>query len=73
MTERYLGVLGLMDTPRPDAKAMLKHLKKIGIERTIMLTGDNQAVADAVARELGLTEAKGDLLPQDKDLRRAQI
>ena len=64
--ERYLGVLGLMDTPRPDAKAMLKHLKKIGIERTIMLTGDNQAVADAVARELGLTEAKGDLLPQDK-------
>ena len=64
--ERYLGVLGLMDTPRPDAREMLKRLKEIGIERTIMLTGDNQAVADAVARELGLTEAKGDLLPQDK-------
>ena len=64
--DRYLGVLGLMDTPRPDAKAVLARLKAIGIERTIMLTGDNQAVADAVARELGLTEARGDLLPEDK-------
>ncbi|HEX8299669.1 MAG TPA: HAD-IC family P-type ATPase, partial [Rubricoccaceae bacterium] len=64
--DRYLGVLGLMDTPRPDAKAMLARLREIGIERTIMLTGDNQAVADAVARELGLTEARGDLLPEDK-------
>ncbi len=63
---RYLGVLGLRDTPRPDAKAMLARLKEIGVERTIMLTGDNQAVADSVARELGLTEARGDLLPEDK-------
>ena len=64
--DRYLGVLGLMDTPRPDAKAMLARLREIGIERTIMLTGDNQAVADAVARELGITVARGDLLPEDK-------
>ncbi|HLA63178.1 MAG TPA: heavy metal translocating P-type ATPase [Rhodothermales bacterium] len=64
--DRYLGVLGLMDTPRADAKAVLARLKALGIERTIMLTGDNQAVADAVARELGLTEARGDLLPEDK-------
>jgi Zn2+/Cd2+-exporting ATPase len=64
--ERYLGVLGLMDTPRPEANAMLKRLKEIGIERTIMLTGDNQAVADAVARQVGLTEARGGLLPEDK-------
>ena len=64
--DRYLGVLGLRDTPRPDAKATLVRLREIGIERTIMLTGDNQAVADAVAHELGLTEARGDLLPEDK-------
>jgi Cd2+/Zn2+-exporting ATPase len=64
--DRYLGVLGLMDTPRPAAKATLARLKELGVERTIMLTGDNQAVADAVAREVGLTEARGDLLPEDK-------
>lgn len=64
--DRYLGVLGLMDTPREDAREMLVRLREIGIERTIMLTGDNQAVADAVARELGLTEARGDLMPEDK-------
>jgi Cd2+/Zn2+-exporting ATPase len=63
---RYLGVLGLMDTPRPAARATLERLKELGVERTIMLTGDNQAVADAVAKELGLTEARGDLLPEDK-------
>lgn len=64
--DRYLGVLGLMDTPRDDARAVLARLREIGVERTIMLTGDNQAVADAVARELGLTEARGDLMPEDK-------
>jgi len=64
--DRYLGVLGLMDTPREDAREMLVRLREIGVERTIMLTGDNQSVADAVARELGLTEARGDLMPEDK-------
>ncbi len=64
--DRYLGVLALLDTPRPAAQAMLARLKELGIERTIMLSGDNQAVADAVAAEVGLTEARGDLLPEDK-------
>ena len=44
----------------------LKKLKEIGIKRMIMLTGDNQKVADAVAKEIGLTDAWGSLLPEEK-------
>ncbi|GFD80109.1 ATPase [Tenacibaculum sp. KUL118] len=62
----FIGILGLMDTPREKAKETLVQLKKIGIKKMIMLTGDNQKVADAVAQEIGLTEAKGSLLPEEK-------
>ncbi|WP_226389198.1 heavy metal translocating P-type ATPase [Penaeicola halotolerans] len=62
----YIGIIALMDTPRPEAKNTLKQLKKIGIKRMIMLTGDNQKVADAVAQEIGLTDAWGSLLPEEK-------
>ena len=63
---RYLGAIGLMDTPREAAPAVIEALRKIGIRRMIMLSGDNQKVADAVAREIGLDEARGDLMPDDK-------
>lgn len=62
----FIGMLGLMDTPREKAKETLAQLKKIGIKKMIMLTGDNQKVADAVAKEIGLTEARGSLLPEEK-------
>ncbi len=62
----YLGVIALMDTARAEAKNTLEQLKKIGIRRMIMLTGDNQRVADAIAREIGLTDAWGSLLPEEK-------
>ncbi|WP_340066606.1 heavy metal translocating P-type ATPase [Ascidiimonas aurantiaca] len=62
----FMGMLGLMDTPREKAKETLVRLKKIGIKKMIMLTGDNQKVADAVAKEIGLTEARGSLLPEEK-------
>ncbi len=62
----YLGALGLMDTPRPEAREVLARLKEIGIQRMIMLTGDNQSVADAIAKDVGLTDAKGGLMPEDK-------
>lgn len=62
----YIGMIALMDTPRESAKATLAELKKIGIKRMIMLTGDNQQVADAVAKEIGLTDAWGSLLPEEK-------
>lgn len=63
---RFLGILGVMDTPRAEAKQTLEDLKNLGIERMIMLTGDNQRVADAIAKEVGLTDAMGDLLPEAK-------
>lgn len=63
---RYLGVLGLMDTPRTSAEPVVARLRQAGIRHMIMLSGDNQTVADAVAGQLGLDEARGDLLPEDK-------
>ncbi len=64
--DNYIGIIALMDTPREEAKNTLEQLKKIGIKRMIMLTGDNQKVADAVAKEIGLTDAWGSLLPEEK-------
>jgi Cd2+/Zn2+-exporting ATPase len=62
----YLGAIGLMDTPREAAKRVIARLREIGVTRMIMISGDNQNVADAVAREVGLDEAFGDLMPEDK-------
>ena len=64
--ERYLGVMGVMDTPRSQAAGVTARLRAIGINRLIMISGDNQRVAEAVAKSVGLTEARGDLLPEDK-------
>ncbi|MBP7703713.1 MAG: heavy metal translocating P-type ATPase [Caulobacter sp.] len=64
--DRYLGVLGLMDTARPAAREVIQRLRKIGIAHIVMLSGDNQSVAAAIAKELGLDEAKGGLMPEDK-------
>jgi Cd2+/Zn2+-exporting ATPase len=64
--DKYIGIIALMDTPRKEAKSTLEQLKKLGIKRMIMLTGDNQKVADAVAKEIGLTDAWGSLLPEEK-------
>lgn len=64
--ERYLGILGLMDLARPAAKEVLQKLKKIGIKRIVMLTGDNQQVAEAIAKQIGIKEVWGNLLPEDK-------
>jgi len=64
--DQDLGAIGLMDTPRDSARAMIERLHAIGIRRMIMLSGDNQRVAEAVAKEVGLDEAWGDLMPEDK-------
>ncbi len=64
--DRYLGSLGLMDTPRPPARRVIERLRALGIERILMLSGDNQSVADAIAQSLKLDEAKGGLMPEDK-------
>ncbi|MDT7858098.1 heavy metal translocating P-type ATPase [Rubrivirga sp. S365] len=63
---RFLGVVGLMDTPRESAKDVIRRLHDLGIETTIMISGDAQVVAESVARAVGIDEARGDLLPDDK-------
>ena len=64
--DRVLGVVGLMDTPRASARDVIARLHALGIRRTVMISGDAQPVADAVAKAVGLDEARGDLLPEDK-------
>ena len=61
----YIGRIQVADVLRPSAKAAMESLKKLGI-RTILLTGDAPAVAEVIGRELGVEEAKGGLLPEDK-------
>jgi Cd2+/Zn2+-exporting ATPase len=62
----FLGLLGIADTLREDAIAMIRGLKTIGIERIVMLTGDNPRVAAQIAAQAGVDEFHASLLPQDK-------
>ena len=64
--EKFIGVVTLMDTPRKDAKQTLTRLSKLGIKKMIMLTGDNQKVAEAIAEKTGITQALGGLMPEQK-------
>ncbi|WP_255245780.1 heavy metal translocating P-type ATPase [Sphingobium sp. D43FB] len=61
-----LGAIGLLDTPRETAREALDKLRAIGIKRMIMISGDHQRAAEAIAREVGIDEAWGDLMPEDK-------
>ncbi|MHA1547020.1 MAG: heavy metal translocating P-type ATPase [Alphaproteobacteria bacterium] len=60
------GLIALADTVRPTARAMITALRQGGIEHLIMLTGDNQATAKAIAAEVGIDEVRAELLPEDK-------
>jgi Cd2+/Zn2+-exporting ATPase len=64
--DRDLGAIGLMDTPREAAKTALRRLHEMGVSRMIMISGDHQKVAQAIASEVGIDEAWGDLMPEDK-------
>jgi len=66
MDSQFLGVLGLADTPREGTREMLDHLHRLGIRKTIMLTGDNEIVGQAIAQAVGLDEVRSGLLPEDK-------
>ncbi|MFZ5474285.1 MAG: heavy metal translocating P-type ATPase, partial [Pseudomonadota bacterium] len=63
---QFLGVIALADTPRGGVREVLARLHRIGIRKTIMLTGDNERVGRAIADAVGLDEVKAGLLPQDK-------
>jgi Cd2+/Zn2+-exporting ATPase len=64
--DRYLGTIGLMDTLRDGASAVVQQLRALGMDKMVMLSGDNQRVADAVARGVGIDGAFGHLMPEDK-------
>ena len=60
------ALMGIRDQIRPGVIDDLKKLKKLGVKNLVVLSGDNQGTVDLVARELGLTEAHGHMLPEDK-------
>lgn len=64
--ERLVGLIGVADIARANARAALEQLKQIGISRTIMLSGDNSRAAEAIASQLGLSDYRAGLLPEDK-------
>ncbi|NLJ79194.1 MAG: cation-translocating P-type ATPase, partial [Tissierellia bacterium] len=59
-------LMGVRDQIRPGVKEDLQRLKDLGVRNLVMLSGDNQGTVDVVSRELGLTEAYGNMLPEDK-------
>lgn len=63
---RFVGVIFIADAIRPGALEALRKLKSSGVNRIIMLTGDNEATARAVATQLEVDEVRADLLPEDK-------
>jgi len=64
--DRLLGVIGIADEIRPEAKTAIRNLQRLGVAPLVMLTGDNEGTARAVAAELGIDEYRAELLPEQK-------
>ena len=62
----FAGSIVISDTVKEGSKNAIADMKKVGVKKTVMLTGDRQAAADAVAAELGIDEVHAELLPADK-------
>jgi Cd2+/Zn2+-exporting ATPase len=65
-TLHILGVVAFADGVRPDAAAVVRELKALGVAKVVMLTGDNERVARSIAGQLGIDDYYADLLPEDK-------
>jgi len=63
---KYVGVLGIADTVRNETKTVLSKLKQMGIKRNVMLSGDNQTVAEAIGSQIGIDETRAPLMPDGK-------
>lgn len=70
---RFAGVLVLADDPRPESAEVISWLRTNGVERIAMLTGDTSATAEAIARDVGITEVHAEILPQEKVQLAAQL
>jgi Cd2+/Zn2+-exporting ATPase len=64
--DHVCGFITLVDKIRPAAKELLRELHQLGIQHVVMLTGDNQGTANAIAKEVGIDEVHAELLPEDK-------
>ena len=62
----YMGHIVISDRERADAPAAIASLKNVGVSKVVMLTGDKRDVAEEIAAEMGITEVRSELLPQDK-------
>lgn len=66
MDGRYAGYILIADEIKEDAAQAIRDLKQMGVEKTVMLTGDNEVVAQSVARQIGLDAFVAELLPEEK-------
>ncbi|WP_068259688.1 heavy metal translocating P-type ATPase [Janibacter limosus] len=73
LDSRVIGVVAVADRIRSDAQEMIARLHDAGVQKVVMLTGDTQRVADAVAAQVGLDEVRAQLLPEDKLTMVAQL
>lgn len=64
--DQVTHLIGIRDQVRPGTAKMIQQLKQLGIKQTMMLSGDNQETVDIIAKELGIDQAFGNLLPEDK-------
>ena len=67
--DALLGLIAIRDNIRPKARQVIESLHNVGIEKVVMLTGDNKLTAQAIARELGIDEVHADLKPEDKAIK----
>lgn len=65
-SQEILQLITIGDEVRASSKEVIQKLHEIGIQKTVMLTGDNEATAEAIGKEVGVSEIKSELLPQDK-------
>ncbi len=63
---KYSGHVVISDVEKPDSKSAVQKLKSVGVAKTVMLTGDSKKIAEKTAKDLGIDEFKGELLPSDK-------
>jgi len=66
INNKLAGIISLTDEIRPHARKAIQRIKELGVKNIIMLTGDNKKTAERVAKEIGLTEFHGELLPEQK-------
>lgn len=64
--EKIIGILGIADPIRENARELVTNLKQIGMQNVVMLTGDDRITAEAIAREAGIVDVYANLLPDDK-------